>query len=89
MIEGLCSRYKRPKTMANGSFFGLGSVGTVGVNFETAIVAFFHSFTSVFLTFSFGFRGLIVELLTLLSRGLIVESYWNCITFGRPVKFWL
>ena len=73
--------------MTNESFFGLGFVGTVGVNFETAIVAFFYSFASVFLTFSF--RGLIVELLIFLSHVLIVESYWDCIAFGQLVKFWL
>ena len=70
--------------MANESIFGIGSVGTVGVNFETVIVTFFYSFASVFLTVFF--HGLIVVLLTFLSRGLIVVSHWDCIIFDRSVR---
>ena len=71
--------------MTNESCFGFGSVGTVAENFEI-VISFLAPAIYLFLTFSF--RGLIVGLFAFISRGLIVGFYWDCITFGRPVKFW-
>ena len=78
------SCFEKAKTMTNEPFFGLGSVGTVGVNVETAIGTFIYWLANVFLTCSF--RRLIVELLTFLSRGLVVGSYLDCFIFGLLIK---
>ena len=83
------SRYERPKTMTNESFFGLGFVWTVAENFGITIFAIISFFAmAIKLSFTFSFCELIVECFAFLSRRLIVESHWDCIAFGRPVKFW-
>ena len=64
--------------MFNETLFGIGFIGAVAEKFEIAIVAIVSLLTlATNLIFTFLFRGLIVEL-----------TFLDCITFGRPVKFW-
>ena len=73
--------------MTNKSFFGLGFVWTVAKDFGITIFAILLFFAlAIKLSFTFSFCGLIVECFAFLSRRLIVESYWDCIAFGRPKK---
>ena len=63
--------------MFNKTLFGIGFIGAVAEKFEIAIVAILSLLKlATNLIFAFSFRGLIVELIL------------DCITFGRPVKFW-
>ena len=71
--------------MTNGSCFGFGSVGKVAEIFEIVIL-FLAPVIYLFLTFLF--HGLIVELFILPSHGLIIVPYWDCIIFGRLIRFW-
>ena len=75
--------------MTDESFYGFGSVGMVAESFEIVISFLALAIDlSIDLFLTFPFRRLIVDYIILSSRGLIVESYWDCIAFGRPVKFW-